>query len=163
MIKNYYFTQQNLRAWGDIRNDLHLQIALWSGLASSNKSEFQVSISEIKNTKTTAQLRGFHRLLDVMVPQLKEISGRFWDRDKAKELIKKRNRYTIGFRGVELVRSCKDATREDMLSLIKECETFAAEIGLKDCHLESKELEELELYYQNLPHNPLPNNNKSQG
>jgi len=164
MIKNFYFTQSDIKNWVDIKEKVILEITLWTALAAEKKAEFQVSLTKLSEKKSNAQLRGFHRLLDYMLPHLKEISGEHWSRDRIKELIKKRNYFTENFRGIELLKSCQNASKEEMMGLIKECEIFAAEIGIEGCYLQDQEKKELEDYYQNLPLTPKHTNiNISEG
>lgn len=116
-------------------------------IAFNSKQSFRVEISKLG--KTNAQLRGFHRLIQILLPYFKEWTGSAWDMDSVKDLIKSRSGFVKRFKGLDIPRSCKTATIEEMTALIKEAEVFAAEMDIKDCYLESHEWQELQNYYQN--------------
>ena len=125
------------------------QIKNFIGAQAQSGTSFQFEVRELRRNKTHAQLRGFHRLLRILLPYFKEWTGEAWDEDAIKDLIKRRNGFVKRFKGVEIARSCKTATIEEMTGLIKEAEIFAAEMGIENCFLESQEWRELTAYYQN--------------
>lgn len=100
-----------------------------------------------KKEKSYKQLRGFHRLINILVSYFVEWTGENWDMDKVKDYIKIKNGFTVRFNGIESPKSCKEATIKDMMSLIKEVEKFAAEMGIEDCYLSSEEEKQLIEYY----------------
>lgn len=102
---------------------------------------------KIKQDRTSKQLKGFHRLLNQIADFLKKETGEYWDTEKAKQLIKKQYGYVSRYRGVEICKSCKKASKEDMIGLIKTAEVFGAELGIEDCYLKSQEQIEFEKYY----------------
>lgn len=110
-----------------------------------NEKSFYV---EIKQDKTNKQLKGFHRLLELIANHLSKETSEYWDVDKTKQLIKKQYGYISIYKNVEICKSCKKATKEDMIGLIKTAEVFGTEIGIKDCYLKSFEQQEFENYYK---------------
>lgn len=140
----FYFDKKNKSNWSGI--EFSLQNLIKTALGSGHS--FQIEVGKLAKKKTHAQLRGFHRLIRILVPHFKEWTGQAWDDDSIKDLIKRRNGYTKRFKGVEITKSCKNASIEEMTGLIKEIEVFAAEMGIENCKLESREWRELEDYYQ---------------
>lgn len=113
--------------------------------AETNQKSFYV---EVKQDKTSKQLKGFHRLLELIANHLSKETGEYWDIDKAKQLIKKQYGYISIYKDTEICKSCKKATKEDMMGLIKTAEVFGAEMGIEDCYLKSFEQQEFENYYK---------------
>ena len=141
----FYFDKTEKNIW--TMRERQLQTMISYGM--SHNHSFQVEIKKLAKKKTHAQLRGFHRLINILVPYFKDWTGQAWDEDSVKDLIKRRNGFVKRFKGVEITKSCKDATLEEMTGLIKEVETFAAEMEVENCYLESQEWKELESFYQN--------------
>lgn len=100
-----------------------------------------------RRAKSYQQLKGFHRLIDILVPYFKEWTGEYWDRHQVKDFIKFRNGYTVRCKGIEVSKSCKEATIENMRGLIEEVTKFAAEMGIENCYLTSEEEKQLIEYY----------------
>ena len=141
--QSFIFTKENKEQWPQMKESFQaLQQALISG-----QGGFELSIGEIKKDKRYKQLRGFHRLLDILVPYFVGWTGEIWDQSKVKEFIKKKADFTIKYHNIVVVKSCKEASLEEMSVLIKEVEKFAAEMGVEDCFLKSDELRDLEEYY----------------
>jgi len=91
---------------------------------------FTVTIEEYKEKKSYPQLQGFYRIARNLVPYFKEWTHEYWDEEKIKEFIKKRYGYTVCFKGVQVCKSFKDATKEDMIGIIKEIQKFGDEMDL---------------------------------
>jgi hypothetical protein len=103
-----------------------------------------------RKSKTFRQLRGFHRLINILVSYFQEWTGENWDQDKVKDFIKFKNGFTMKHRGIEVTKSCKDATLKEMNSLIEEVVKFAAEMGIENCYLRGYEEKELIEFYSNI-------------
>lgn len=114
------------------------------------KKSFEVEVRAIKKSKSYKQLKGLYRLFGILLPHFQEWTGEHWDNEKIKELIKKRYGYTTRFKGVEVCKSLKDASMDDLIGIIKETEKFGAEMGIENCYLENQEMIELVNYYNSL-------------
>lgn len=121
-----------------------------SGLAFGDKpKDFVVSIEPLKKGKSYKQIRGLYRLIQKIVPVLKEIDpSTYFDVEKVKIIIKDMYGYFDTYDGIKLYKSCKDATIEDMMGLIKTAENFGQEMGVEDCFLSSEEELALKEYYK---------------
>ena len=113
--------------------------------AQKQKKSF---IVEIRRNKTSGQLKGFHRLLGLIANFISQSEGKFCDIEFAKEMIKQEYGYINICNGYKLGKSCKNATIEDMIGLIKTAEVFGQNMGIEDCYLMSYEELELEEFYQ---------------
>lgn len=147
MNQVFALTQEDRHRWLQIAAKANQAIF---AVTRTVKGEYEIEVRELKKTKSSKQLKGFHRLVGILLPRFQEWTGEYWDSAKIKELIKKRYGYTTKFKGVEICKSCKDATKDEMIGLIKETEMFAAEMGVENCHLENQEMIELINYYNNL-------------
>lgn len=145
MNQTFTFEQENRDFWERITNTLNKQVF---AAKKQVKNDFEVEIRLLKKSKSYKQLKGLYRLFGILLPYFKEWTGEYWDNEKIKELIKKRYGYTTKFKGVEICKSLKDATMEDLIGIIKETEAFGAEMGVENCHLESQEMQELLNYYK---------------
>jgi hypothetical protein len=110
---------------------------------------FILVVEEYKEKKSYAQLRGFFRLCNLLVPYFKEWTGEIWNKDKVKEFMKIRAGYTISYKGVQVTRSLADATKEELTHLIQEVQKFGAENDIKDCYLTGEEEQSIIDYYDN--------------
>ena len=148
MTQTFIFKQENREIDWD-RFTSKLNTAVFDA-KKQLKIDFEIEIRPLKKAKSYQQLRGLYRLIGILLPHFQEWTGEYWDKEKIKELIKKRYGYTTKFRGVEICKSCKDASMNDMIGMIKETEAFAAEMGIEGCYLESWEMIELQKYYSSL-------------
>jgi hypothetical protein len=111
--------------------------------------DFTITIEPFKKGKSYRQIRGLYRLLGKIVPVLKEIDpSTYFDVEKVKVIIKDQFGYFDTYNGIKLYKSCKDATIEDMMGLIKTAEKFGQEMGVEDCFLSSEEELALKEYYK---------------
>jgi hypothetical protein len=115
----------------------------------SFKGGFELTISEININKTYQQLRGFHRLIDILVPYFNEWDGQEWSSDDVKSYIKKRHGFSKSMKGIDVVRSCKGATKKEMMGLIQEVIMFASELDIPDVLLKESEARDLDKFYDN--------------
>lgn len=145
MAQTVQFKQDNRQHWDLITSTLNRQVF---AAKKDYKGDFEVEIRALKKAKSYKQLKGLYRLFGILLPHFKEWTGEYWDSEKIKELIKKRYGYTSKFKGVEICKSLKDATMNDLIGIIKETEVFAAEMGVENCYLQSQEMTELLEYYK---------------
>lgn len=143
-MNNFIFTTNNKDQWSMMKAEFQ---SLQKSLLAS-KGGFEMTIAEINKSKTSKQLRGFHRLIDILVPYFKEWTGGINNRDSVKDYIKTISGFTTRYKGIQVPKSCKDATKEEMLQLIQEVERFASEMGIENCFLRSDERSDLENYYK---------------
>ena len=142
----FTFDNKHRDSWEVIKKELNAVVSAYWQFEKS----FEVTVGDLKKSKTYQQLRGFHRLLGVLVPYFKEWSGEdCWDKEKVKDFIKKRHGYTVRFHNIEVVKSCKDATIKEMMGLIKEIQKFGAGMDIVEAlELRSEELRDLEEFYK---------------
>ncbi len=142
-MNSFLFTkdqEKNKRIWSAFKTN----IKIWN----NNGKDFDVTISEHKRIKSWRQLKGLYRLLGKIVPVLKDVDpSTYFDVEKVKIIIKDLFGYYDTYNGIKLYKSCKDATIEDMIGLIKTAEKFGDEMGVKDCFLTSEETIALNEYY----------------
>ena len=139
----FIFTPENKEEWPRLRKELRtLQQTLMSF-----KGGLELTISEIKEDKSYKQLRGFHRLIDLLVPYFKDWTGELWNRDEVKDYIKRRNGYCKTMKGIDVVKSCKNATKEEMMGLIEEVIKFAAEVDIPNVLLDESEARDVNQFY----------------
>lgn len=148
MTQIFTFTQENRYTWEVITNKLNQAVWNTKETCKKNLTGFEIEIRGLKKSKSYKQLKGFHRLLGILVPYLSEWTQEYWDVDRVKNHVKQRYGYTKEFQGVTTCKSCKFATVDDMIGLIKETEKFAAEMDVKECFLENQEMKELLEYYE---------------
>jgi hypothetical protein len=110
---------------------------------------FDVTIEEHKEGKEPKHLNGFNRVCGHIAPYLKEMTGEIWSKDRVKQYIKLRAGFVDVYEGTATTRSCKDATLEDMLTLIAEVIAFGESMDIPDCQLKNAEQRALEEYYNN--------------
>lgn len=142
---SFIFTVENKNKWPEMRNCIKvLQQALMI-----TKKGLKLTISEIKADKSHRQLRGFHRLIDLIVPYFNEWDSHIWDRGDVKDFIKTRYGFCKSIKGINVVKSCKYATKEEMMGLIEETIKFAAEMDIPDVLLNEDEARDLDEFYIN--------------
>lgn len=111
------------------------------------KERKKTLIVSIKEDKTSRQLRGFHRLCGLIADFISESGGIACDKEMAKEYIKKQYGFISRYKGLDVCKSCKNASMEEMKDLIKTAEIFGAENGIEDCYLLPYEQQDFEKYY----------------
>ncbi|QOR55500.1 MAG: hypothetical protein ULS35scaffold63_57 [Phage 33_17] len=136
----YIFDKKNYANWPRIANKLTNKLnSFW---LKKNNNSFWVNISLGNQPKTNTQTKGFYKLCDILVNYFRELTGEYWDKNLIKEFIKKRVNYIKIYQGIEVTKSLKEATKEDMIILIEEAQKLGAELGCENCFLESYEQQE---------------------
>lgn len=108
-----------------------------------------INVDKFKKKKSYKQIKGLYRLLGKIVPVLKDIDpSTYFDAEKVKVIIKDQFGYYDTYNGIKLYKSCKDATIEDMMGLIKTAERFGDEMGVLDCFITSEEELALKEFYK---------------
>ena len=111
--------------------------------------DFTITIEEFKRGKSYAQLRGYFRLVNMILPVIKEQNpDHFIDKDVIDNIIKDRYGYYTEYNGIKTYKSKSKATIEDMIGLIKTAEVLGQTMGLKECYLSSEEELALKEYYK---------------
>jgi hypothetical protein len=109
--------------------------------------DFTITIDELKRPKSYNQLRGYFRLVNMILPVIKEQNpDHFIDKDVVDNIIKDRYSYYTEYDGIKTYKSKAKASMEDLMGLIKTAEVLGAMYEIADCYLSSEE--ELE-YYNN--------------
>ncbi|NVM36888.1 MAG: hypothetical protein HWN81_14925 [Candidatus Lokiarchaeota archaeon] len=134
-------------SWSRSKESLRVCFAVYNDF----KKPCRVTIQDLNDSqlKSYRQLKGFHRLIDLLVPFFKEWTGELWDRASVKSFIKKRSGFVKTLKGIDVVKSCKDATINEMRQLINEVIKFGAEMGVEGLYLRSEEEKDLEIFYKN--------------
>jgi hypothetical protein len=144
MSKKEFIFQE--KAWNRTKEDLRLCFAVYNDFQKPCK----VTIEDLNSAelKTSQQLRGFHRLIDILVPHFQEWTGEAWARDQVKSFIKKRVGFIRTLKGVSVVKSCREASIKEMFELIGEAIKFGDEMEIEGMVLRSDEERDLREYYQ---------------
>ena len=145
--KSFFYDKNKTENHNNITKDL--LITIQSSLDLTRDCLINVESFSERKSKTYKQLRGFHRLINILVSYFQEWTGENWDQEKVKDFIKFKNGFTMKHKGVEVTKSCKDTTLKEMNGLIEEVIKFAAEMGIENCYLRSYEEEELIEFYNN--------------
>lgn len=112
--------------------------------------DFTVTIEEFKRTKSYEQLRGYYRLVNMILPVIKrENPDHYFDKEVIDNMIKNEYGYYTEYNGVKTYKSKAKATIEDMIGLIKTAESIGAMLNIEDCFLSSEEERALKEFYKN--------------
>src|SRR5210317_1404715 len=103
------------------------------------KKNFSI-IFDDNESKTLQQLRGIHKLCDLLAKRYTETQGRIYSREMAKDSIK------FKFDYLRLANE-EDASKEEMMGLIDKIEQFANDMGWHEVKLETREKQEMINYY----------------
>jgi hypothetical protein len=138
---------RNLKAertrWEEELKQWRLQLAY-----GEKPIDFTITIEEFKRGKSFKQLKGYFRLVNMILPVIKEQNpDHFIDKDVVDNIIKDRYSYYTEYNGIKTYKSKAKASMEDMIGLIKTAEVLGQTIGLEDCYLSSEEELALREYY----------------
>jgi hypothetical protein len=110
--------------------------------------DIEITVKKIKQGKTYQQLRGFHRLLNLIAEFCEDQSGERCDMEMAKQLIKNRYGYYKENHGAITYLSCTYASKEVMMGLIRAAEDFGIEFKIPGCVLTSAEERAFNNFYE---------------
>jgi hypothetical protein len=117
-------------------------------LAYGKPKDFTITIEEFKRPKSYNQLRGYFRLVNMILPVIKEQNpDHFIDKDVVDNIIKDRYEYYTEYDGIKTYTSKAKASMEDMMGLIKTAEQLGVMLDIEDCYLSSEEELALKEYY----------------
>ena len=106
----------------------------------SKPVDFTITIEKFKRGKNWKQLKGYFRLVNMILPVIKEQNpDHFIDKDVVDNIIKDRYGYYTEYNGIKTYKSKSKATIEDMIGLITTAEVLGQTMGLKDCYLSNEE------------------------
>lgn len=158
--------------------DIYYYLIECSELAEKNEKSFEVEFREVKNSKSAEQCRAIHLLCARLMTHLSKEYNTIYSLENVKDFVKREFNYMreatifeakIMVKSIDMLLSmeekkealnfCKkikqpksfaDATKEEMIDLITGIEAWAAEKGWPDVFLESREIEALVKFYDNL-------------
>ena len=143
--KTFFFDKKRPEDYGEKTRDMLLVIQS----AIDLEKDCLVILERFSEgrSKSYKQLRGFHRLVDIMVDYFSDWTGDIWDRGGVKDIIKIRSGFVRKFGDIKVTKSCRDATLKEMNILIAEVIKFADELGIENFHLRGYEEKELIEFY----------------
>jgi len=145
--QTYILTKENKEDWPKLKDNFDtIQQALMTA-----KGGCEITIGEIKKDKSYKQLRGYFRLVNMIIPAVQAQNPEYIiDKDVVDNIIKDRFGYYTQFQEIKTYKSKAKATKEEMKSLITCAEDLGVFFEIKDCYLRSDEERELEEYYNGL-------------
>lgn len=108
------------------------------------------SMEEVsKELKSYGQLKSVYRLCKTLIPLFKEhVPDEYWDERRIIEAMKLQFKYYTDLgNGCKVTKSLKYMSKDDMIRFIKTIECYGQERGIKNCYIESIEMQELINYY----------------
>lgn len=160
-----------------IAGDIYSYLIHCTELSEKSGKPFEVKFSDKKENKSWEQIKGIHLLCTKLIPHLSKEHHATYSLEDVKDYIKREFDYmrpSTKFEAALMLKSvgvklneeekkeafafCKkikqpksfaDATKEEMIDLIKQIEAWAAEKGWDDVHLDQEEINNMVKFYEN--------------
>lgn len=145
MNKEFIFNIDNKHNWVGQKRAVGgaLQILL-----DNTKTSLVVTVGEQKNGKSYKQLKGYFRLVNMIIPAITKANHDcHFDKDIVDDIIKDTYGYYTKFKETKSYKSKAKATIQDMMGLIKTAEKIGQFYGVEDCYLSSEDERDLMEYY----------------
>lgn len=159
-MTSYTFTRENKESTTNARDLRNLkaesaryeaELREWKHqlIYGEKPKDFTITIDEFKRPKSYNQLRGYFRLVNMILPVINEQNpDHFIDKDVVDNIIKDRYSYYTEYDGIKTYKSKAKASMEDLMGLIKTAEQLGAILDIEDCYLSSEEELVLKEYYE---------------
>lgn len=175
---NFYFEPklEDKNARRKIAGEIYAYLIHCTELSEKSGKAFEVKFSDKKEDKSWLQIKGIHQLCTKLIPHLQKEHHATYSLADVKDYVKREFEYmrpstkfeaalmlkSIGIKlsegekkeafafckKIKQPKSFADATKDEMIDLIKRVEVWAAEKGWPDVHLDPEEIRKMVKFYE---------------